>query len=768
MKRLFVLIFIFVLSLSAFAQGPQEMTVSSVEVKGNKVISLDKIITKIKTRVNQLYKENVVSEDIKRIFSLGYFNDISVETEEVGLNEVKVVFVVEEKPVVKDIVIEGAERIRKSALRKKIGLKEGDFLSEIELKEASEALKDLYVKKGYSDSFIDYSVEVNEDTNKAKVVFNIDERKRLRIKKISVEGNVSFSDKRILKLIKTKPAGWLFQAGFFKPGVFEDDLKRIQDFYKRKGFTDAEVDYSKDVNREKGLIYITLNIKEGKRYLIGSVDLKGLDNVPEEEVQEVVELKEGDIYSEEKVQEQVAKIQEVAFNRGYIFAQVKPVSFVSPETGMVDLTFEVNENELTYVRMIDIRGNTKTKDKVIRRELKLKPMKTFDGKKLNRSRQNLKNLGFFEEVNFDTEPTDKSNYRDLVVDVKEAKTGSFSFGGGYSSVDEFVGFIEVRQRNFDITNWPYFTGAGQDLKLHLQAGSTSSEYMVSFTEPWLFDNPVSLGFDVYQNEHDRESDVGYGYSEQKRGAKIRLGRRFSDFLRGGVSYNFERIDISDVDSDESEDLEKEVGENDISTLGLSLTYDKRDSALSPHKGYITRNSVDLAGGVIGGDKDFMRAFTDDRVFFPLIHDSVLELRVRAGIVKEYDDSEEVPIYERFFAGGASTIRGYQERKAGPIDSKSDDPVGGDAMFVGNIEYTYPVGDYFKVATFFDIGNVWKESSNFFQTEDGREALYSGVGLGIRVKTPLGPVKIDYGYPLDKEPGEEDKEPRFHFNVSRGF
>ncbi len=736
--------------------------ISSIEVKGNDMIGTEQIVAKIKTRVNQQYNENMVSQDIKRIFSMGYFKDISVETEEVSPSRVKVVFVVKERPVLKDIKIEGAKQVRKSQIEKAINLKEGNFLSLIELKESKEALADLYVKKGFSENAVDYDINLNQETNEAIVVFNIDEGKRLRIKKINVEGNVTFPDKRIIKLIKTRAAGWFFQAGFFKPDVLRDDLERIKDFYKRQGFSDIQADYSKEIDRKKGLIYITLNIEEGVRYLIGQVEIEGIRKVPEEEVEKVVTLGKGDIYSEQKVQMQRIQIQEVFFNKGYIFAQVKPVSYVEPQTKLVNITFQIQENNMNYVRMIDVRGNTKTKDKVIRRELKIKPMSPFDGQKLQRSRQNLQNLGFFQEVNFDTQPTDKPDYQDLVVEVEEAKTGSFSFGGGYSSVDEFIGFVELRQRNFDITNWPYFTGAGQDLSLYLQVGSTTEEYMLSFTEPWIFDKPVSLGFDVYRREHERDDDVGYAYNEERKGARLRLGRRFTDNLKGGINYNFETINISDVEDDASIGLQNEEGENDISSVGLSLTYDKRDNPLSPSQGYIISNSADLAGGYLAGDKDFMRFFSKAGVFFPFPRRSVLELRVRAGIVKEYDDTDEVPIYERFFAGGASTIRGYRERKVGPIDD-NDNPIGGEALFVANIEYTYPVGEYLKLATFFDTGNVWADSSDFMSGD-----LKSSVGLGVRVKTPLGPVSIDYGYPLDREPGEEEREGRFHFNISRGF
>jgi len=763
LRIIFCFFIFFYLPLLVFPQDNSKI-VSAIEIRGNKAISKDKIVTQIKTRIGQVYNEHVVNEDIKRVFSLGYFEDISTEIEEED-GKVKLIFIVKEKPILKKIEIKGAKTIKSFHLLKEIkevGLKEGSFLDEIKIKEAEQRILDLYIKKGFSKTKVEYKISKNTLENTADLTFQIKESRRLRVKRIFITGNLSFPDKRIIKLMKTRPS-WLFRAGFFKEKTFQDDLERIEAFYRREGYQDIEVTPQIETDERRGFLYITLNVNEGKRYLIGKVNLEGAKEVSSQEIKKALTIDTGDIYSEEKIQEQVARIQEVYFNKGYIFSQVKPVSFVNPETGFVDVTFKITENTLVYVRMIEITGNTKTKDKVVRRELRIRPGERFDGDKLKRSKQNLENLGFFEEVKFDVKPTPQSNYQDLVVEVKEAKTGSFSFGGGYSSVDEFIGFLELRQRNFDLFNFPYFTGAGEDLTLYLQTGTATEEYLLSFTEPWLFDRPISFGIDGYRREHQRESDVGYGYNEKRKGGRLRFEKRFTDTFRAGVSYNFETITISDISPDASSELFKEEGENDISKLGFSLTWDKRDNVFSPQRGFIFSNSLEIAGGAFGGDKDFLKFYSSFSKYFPLFRGSVLECRLRAGLAKEYGDSQEVPIYERFFAGGASTIRGYQERKVGPIDPVSEDPVGGESLFIANIEYTYPLGDYFKLACFFDTGKVWKDYSDFLSGN-----LMSSVGIGLRVKTPLGPVSVDYGYPLDLEPGEDKKTGRFHFNISRGF
>jgi outer membrane protein insertion porin family len=473
---------------------------------------------------------------------------------------------------------------------------------------------------------------------------------------------------------------------------------------------------------------------------------------------------EGKVFSYDGIKEDMANIQGIYFDRGYIFAKVQETVSIDSQTGRVDVSYSIVENEIGFVNKIKIRGNIKTKDIVIRRELRIYPGERFDGEKLRRSKQRLENLGFFEEVSYDTEDTDIPNRKDLIVDVKEAKTGTFSFGGGYSTVDEFIGFVEIEQRNFDWKNFPYFTGDGQDLKLRASFGTLSDSYILSFTEPWFLDYPVSFGFDLYRERHERESDVGYGYDEKRTGGDLRLGKELTEYLRGDLTYRYDTIEISGVREDATQDLKKEEGKNSISSMEFSLTQDKRDNRFLPTTGYLLTGSVQVAGGPFSGDKDFLKFFGRGSKYFPLWLNSVLELRLRLGIADAYGDSEDVPIYERFFAGGAYTIRGYEERKIGPYDRITKDPLGGNSLLIGNIEYTYPLFDFLRTAVFFDSGNVWEKTSDL-----GSGGFKSSFGFGLRLKTPLGPISLDYGIPLNKEPGEDKKSNgRFHFSVGYGF
>ncbi|HLD82764.1 MAG TPA: outer membrane protein assembly factor BamA, partial [Candidatus Omnitrophota bacterium] len=403
-------------------------------------------------------------------------------------------------------------------------------------------------------------------------------------------------------------------------------------------------------------------------------------------------------------------------------------------------------------------------DVVIRREVRINPGERFDGEKLRRSKERLQNLGFFEEISYDTQESDTHNKRDLVVEVKETKTGSFSFGGGYSTVDEFVGFAEIEQRNFDWKNFPYFTGAGQNLKFRASMGSVSDSFDLSFTNPWVFDYPVSFGFDAYKTSRSRESDVGYGYEEETVGGDLRLGKELSEYVRGSLTYRYDNIDIANIAENATTDLRAEIGKNTISSMEFGLSFDNRDNVFDTTKGRLLSSSFQVAGGPFGGDKDFLKFYGRASQYFPLFRSSSLELRGRLGLAGPYSDSDKVPIYERFFAGGAYTIRGYNERKVGPVDLVSKDPLGGNAMLVGNIEYTYPLINFLKLAAFYDTGNVWSNTGKF-----GSGGFKSGFGLGLRIKTPIGPITLDYGIPLNKEPGEEDRgSGRFHFSASHGI
>jgi outer membrane protein insertion porin family len=762
--------------VSSTQQAPQKL-VTAIEVKGNKAISTNVIISKMKTRIGSPYMDTVVSDDLKRLYLLGFFSDINIDHEDYK-NGVKVVVTVAERPIISKITFSGLYRLtmKDEKIKEKLKSKEGQYLDYPSLGDDIGIIHKLYEKIGFSQALIEYKVDVDPATNKAAVDFSVNEGKKVRIKSINIKGNKAFTAAHIRKLLKTKSA-WFFNAGVIKEDVLKEDMERIKAFYQRNGYSDIAVSYEVIPDpRKRFLLNVNITVEEGKKYLVGNVTISGNKDIPEKAI--LLSLKEGlpgKVYSQEAVQADVVNIQAVYFDRGYISVQIEDATSVNTESGRVDITYNITENKVAFVNKIKVRGNIKTKDIVVRREMRLMPGDKFDGEKLRRSKERLTNLGFFEDVSYDTEEAGAQDKRNLIVEVKESKTGAFSFGGGYSTVDSLVGFVEIEQKNFDWQNWPYFTGAGQDLKFRASFGNISSAFDISFTEPWMFDRPVSFGFDLYKREHKRDTDVGYGYDENVLGGDLRLGKELREYLRGDLVYRLDQIKISNVSSDASASLTNEVGTNVVSSLTPIITFDNRDNVFDTHKGNYLNGSLEWAGGPLGADKNYWKFFGQASHFTPMPRNATIEFRGRLGLAEPYGNSNDIPIYERFFSGGAYTIRGYEERVLGPVDPNTMDPLGGNATLIGNIEYTYPLFNFLKLAAFYDVGNTWDKIGDLGSNKDANGVsstggFKSGIGLGVRLKTPLGPISLDYGIPMDKAPGQENrtKTGRFHFAASNNF
>ncbi len=759
MRKLFIFLFFILSSVAVLAEAQTQKLVTKVEVEGNKNISGATILSKVKTKEGKPFSEVIASDDLKRLYALGYFTDIKIDLqdEEEG---VKVVFRVEELPILAKVSLSGNRSLRTENLEKLIKSQTGEFFNLHSLKQDMRDIQKAYEAKGFPLADIDYQMQVDDETNEAEVQIKIQEQVRVKIKQIYVEGNKSFSDKRILKLMRTR-RDTLFTSGLYREEVLELDLERITAFYQQNGFLDVQVSFQESFGPEKKKMYLTISIKEGKQYLVGEIKIKGVLIFPEGQARERISMKPGAVFNKDELRYDISSVQSFYFEKGYISAEVEVDTILDAQSGRLNLIYEITENELAYIDKIKIRGNTKTRDIVIRRQLRSYPGEPFDGEKLQRSKERLYNLGFFQEISYDTESTSDPNKKDLIVNVKEAKTGEFAFGAGFSSVERFVGFVEVAQRNFDISNWHTFTGAGQDLRVKAEFGTSSREYDLSFTEPWIFGYPLSFGIDGYRRIRERSGTTGYSYDEERSGGDIRLGKEFSDLVRANLMYRIENVDISNVADEASAALKDEVGKNTISSLLLSLTRDSRDNIYNPSKGLVLSASGEVAGGPLGQDKDFYRVIGTFDFYKTLLEKLLLELKIVAAGAETYSDTDVLPIYERFYAGGTNTIRGFKERTVGPKDV-SGDAIGGESALYGTCELTYPLFELIKVATFYDFGNVWEKLGDF-----ASGGFKYSAGFGVRIKTPMGPVRLDYGYPLKVDEGQ-DKEGRFHFSMTRGF
>ncbi|MBI3252553.1 MAG: outer membrane protein assembly factor BamA [Candidatus Omnitrophica bacterium] len=738
--------------------------VKAVDVRGNKTVSSLTVLAKVKTQIGQPLSSTVLNEDLKRLYGLGFFTDVRIEQEDFE-GGVKVVFLVVEKPVLSKIAIEGNHKLNKEQIKKEMQSVIGDFVDQKRVHDDLEAVRALYEKKGFSGARVDSALEVNPDTNQAVLKVLVDEGVNVRIRDIRVEGNHAIDSGQIRKVMKTKMLSWwgFFHSGYLKEDDLLEDVERVKALYDEAGYSDVEVTTETEPVKGSGDIILKVIVKEGKKYIVGGIELKGNAILSSADILKAVKMTSQKPFSRRGLRIDVGNIQDLYFEKGYLSSQIRSESVYNETTDRVDLTYTIVENELTYVGKVKIQGNTKTKDIVIRRELRAYPGESFSGAKLKRSKERLYNLGFFDDVRFDTEPGPLPNARDLLVSVKEAKTGEFSFGGGYSSVDAVVGFAQIRQKNFDWQNWKTFTGAGQDFGLRFELGSVRQNAELSFTEPWAFGHPYSLGFDLYRKEFNRSGTAGYFFDQQKTGGDIRLGKEFSEYDKGLAVYKLEQVKISDIPTSASQALKDEEGKNTTSSLALTLSHDQRDNVYNPTTGYLLSGTAELAGGPLAGDKDFYRLSGIGSTYFENFWDMVLELKLRGGIVDEISGSPRVPIYERFYAGGANTIRGYRERRVGPRDTGNLEPTGGEGYWIANVEESFPIyPDLIKGAVFFDTGNVFDQVQNF-----GSGGVVSGIGMGVLIKTPIGPVRLDAGYPLDDVENDK-KKLRFYFNISQGF
>jgi outer membrane protein insertion porin family len=747
------------------AQDEQSQRVVSVEVEGTHTIATETCVARLQTRPGSVYLEHIVTEDIRRLFALGYFTDVRVETQSVP-EGLRVIFRVTEKPALREVVVEGFRRLRKEKVLQLLGLKAGQLYDARLLKEGLERVNAEYRRRGFAKVEAASSTQVDAPANTVAVYVVIDEGPRMLIKDILVEGNLAFSDARIRKVMKTKRRQW-FIRGVYAEQALEEDLERIRAFYRRDGYQDVQASSEVAAAPEGDGLYLMVTIAEGLQQRIGTISLEGQIVFPEREIRQALTIKPGSVYQHEALQETLRAIKQYYGDRGHINADVTPDIQLDPNTKRVDVAFRITEDELVYVHRVEVQGNLRTKDVVIRRELRIHPGEPFDGKLIRRSIERLYNLGYFEEVNVETAPTDAANREDLLIKVKEAKTGSFSFGGGFSSVDRLVGLVEVEQRNFDWRNWPTFTGAGQDLRFRVEAGSVRRNFDLSFTEPWIFQHPVSFGFDAFSRTRLRSRDLGLAFEEQSVGSALRVGKDLTDALRVTWNYQLFRTDISDIVEEASADLKAEVGRSDVSVTGIGLSWDSRDNRFDPTTGWFVFGSADLAGGLLAGDRDFYRLQGGASYYWPHGTRFVLESRLHTGLVAAYSDSSAVPIFERFFGGGANTVRGFRERRIGPRDPRSNDPIGGEATFMGGVEEVATLmkdergKPILKGTVFFDVGDVWQKVGEY------GESLKAGAGAGVRVTTPIGPVRLDVGFPISRLE-DEKRKPRLHFNISRSF
>jgi outer membrane protein insertion porin family len=723
--------------------------IKELAVEGNRRVQEAVILGRIRSSVGAPFSPSQASEDLRSVFNLGFFEDVQLKVEDFE-GGVKLTFVVVERPFVRDVEFVGNQKYTAAELQEKVQLKLGSVYNPVDVQTAREALKDFYEDDGYFEVQITPEAEKFADGD-VKVVFTINEGRRITIEKIVFRGTTGLTDKQIKDVMATRERDYFIFRGRVQRQRLEQDIERIVALYQDHGFVQMRVErHDVSLDRDKARVTVTIDIVEGAQYRVGKVTLNGVSLLPADEVRRQLRFKAGDVFSRGKLFDGTRAIADLYSTIGRASADVAPRTEQQPATRTVDVTIDVTEGPEVYVERINITGNTRSEDRILRRELPFVEGDLYTLQKMQRARQRLVNLGYFETVNVTTQPgTDKTKII-VNVDVTERPTGLFSIGGGFSSVDSFIGTLDVSQNNF--------LGRGWQLALSLRGGATTQQGRISFTEPWLFDRPLSAGFDLYNTKRQY---IEYDYDTL--GGGLRLSHPFAEYWRWHTGYRLSRDKISDVKNSDQTFLREEVGTRVTSLVSGSLSRDSRDSVAAPSRGGQTLLNVEVAG--LGGDSRYVKSVASTTYFKPIWFDHILSARGEAGYGVGWAEDgltgrEELPVFERFYLGGPNSIRGVKARRISPVDQFGV-RIGGTSEALGNLEYIVPLPFNFRLAGFFDIGNVYGYSTKFDLT-DTREAA----GAGVRWQSPFGPIRVDYGVNLDRRKGEDFGA--LHFSVGSPF
>lgn len=743
-----------------YAQGAGELTVDDVKFEG--LVSIDAGAVQAAIRlapglfVTEAELKTIIRDDIKRIYRLGYFDRVDAFYEETSPGHIDVIFDIEERPRVKEVTFEGRKRMKRKTLEETVKVEVGERLSLSRLNADVEAIKKLYFEKGYR--FADVSYNLGEVRGGVDVTYVITEGPKAVIRGIVIEGNNVLSDWYILnKVMKTK-IDRFYNTKVLDEKLLEEDSRRIVEAYANRGYVRAEVvDHEVEYRKKRSAIYIVIRVEEGKLYRAGELRFVGNEKFGDEELWERVDWRQGKPFSEKKLDDGADSVRSLYKNNGYLFAVVEAAEEVDDEAGIVDAAIRINEDRPAYVRLIDIRGNVSTRDKVIRREMRLEPGDIYKENKLIRSVQRLHNLGYFDEIRPDIRVANREEgLVDLELDVVEkANTAKVNFGAGYSTLDGLVGTFSLTWANFDASALPRIwkcKGAGQELRLSTEFGRRRTQYSMGFTEPYLFDTKTLGAFDVYNITRVRPY-----YDEKRFGWNVTFGRPLSEYVSGRSTYKFESVDVASNAYEPGRLppwVSSELGRKNTSSVSWAVERDSRDSVFFPQAGSDSEVSLEVAGSVFGGDVEYWRYTMGSSWYFKHIWETVLAVRARGGYIDRYGKTRTVPLYERFYLGGANTVRGYDEWEVGPRDEYGN-PEGGKTMFYTNFEYRIPISkEFFHLIAFWDSGYCWRELRDI-----NLQDLQSGVGGGIRINIPMmGLLGIDYGYGLEAHSGQ------IHFNI----
>jgi len=754
----------------------QSPIVRQIEIQyaGPATLSRQRILSNMKTTVGQPYSETTVEDDVRSLYATGLVTNVRIYGEPLP-DGVKVIVVVQTRVTLTEVAIQGNEAIKTKRIRRELGLKTGSPLDEQALEQARQKVVEMYQRKGFPDTDVQYKVDTNEERGTATVTFAISEGRKAVVKKIGFVGNYALKSKQLRKEMKTKEnniLGFVTGAGRLNNRQLDEDVQKIKELYQDNGYADVQVTDVKIDRLDKKNVAITIYITEGAQYHVGTVTIQGLHVVTEPNFRKVIKVTEGKVFSPQKLQKDIKAVEDAYGVAGYADTKVN-VETTPAGPALVNLTYKVDEGIQSFVEHINISGNTRTKDKVIRREIILSPGDVFDTVRVDISKKRLEGLQYFERVDTYASDTGVPGRKDLNVVVQEKRTGSLNFGLGFSSTDGLVGFGELSQGNFDITNWRTFTGGGQKFRARVQLGTLRKDATVELTEPYFLDQRLSLTGRLFYDSSNYYSDQ---YDQRNYGFNIFMRKPITNFLSVRLDYSIQEIQIYNISpsiTDELLALIRLGGESNLeSRMTLGLTYDTRDSAFLTRTGTRIDASAYTAGGFLGGTVQIYGIDLDASQYFHLPYDTILLLNGEVAVASRWGDQTIVPVYDRLYLGGSYNLRGFKYRDVGPKDNNGN-PIGGNTLVRYTLEYTIPIIERVRVAVFYDAGFVNALSWSFGpQTVPNSEGRSSGgfnqdIGVGVRLNLPIGPIRLDYGFPIQGD-SFTSRSGQFQFSVGYQF
>ena len=727
----------------------RDFIIASINPKGNVRIDSGAISRKIKTKSGDFYNPATLREDLKAIFKMGYFENVRIEVEESEAGKV-VTFKVTEKPIIRSIQYSGLDAFSEEEVAEAANIGENTILNSNKINNSTATIKALYKSKGYYNTKVTAQLSYPDEEH-AELRYVVEEGDKIYIKEITFIGNKNFSGSDLEDIIESSEKNWLSwltEGGLMKQQMLAQDVARLGSFYNNKGFLEVKVGEPK-VEQVDEWLYITFTIEEGPRYRVGTVSFSGDLIEDQQTMRSFLSIQNEEFINRQVLREDILRITDFYSEHGFAFADVRPKTKKSAAGERVDVDINIKKGDLVYIQRIAIKGNTRTRDNVIRRELNIAEGGVFDSKALRISTQHLQRLDFFEEVNIVPEPALDPSKMNVTVNVKEKSTGQFSIGAGYSSVDSVMLMGEISENNF--------LGRGDRLSLAANLSGNSNRFNLGYTNPHLRDSELSVGVDLFN--WFREFD---DYDKDSKGGALRLGYPLFEKVRGYGSYSYTDTELSNVAPNASQIILDSMDINITSAVKFGLVRDTRDRRVGARRGSENSITVKYAGGALGGDAEFTKLEAFSSWYFPLPWTTVFHIKGSVGQVWE-NETGKLPVYERFFLGGINTIRGFEYARASPIDPETGDRIGGDKMWYTNIEYVFPLLDEAGVrgVFFFDAGKVTASDEDW-----NLDRYNKSVGVEVRWLSPMGPLRLVWGYNLDPENDEDTSV--WDFSVGGSF